>query len=370
MARSTRKPDKPVAPPVHVTVRGIAEAAGVSIGSVSSVLNNRHVERRISPETVEKVKAAAARMGYLPNIGARRLRSGVGAKPTVILALITSYEAPLSLVNHFVSGLREVAQEPGGPLGGVATMLLIEMFAAGHLQDLPGLLSGDHFNAAIITNTTTDDDAFLAAHPLPYPTVLVNRRIPGYSSVVEDAGSGVRAAEILVGMKRRKLAVLHGSPLTQITKTRIDSFMRTAQALTGVPAREIIASQLSEEAAAEAMNRFFEAGGTVDGLYTVTDGKALGAYHAIRQAGLSIPDDIAVIGVGDYDISRFFSPPLSCVGVPHSELGRSAARLLLQRLRRSDLAVERVELSFAQHLRASTGHSVAAPQVRSRNRAR
>jgi LacI family transcriptional regulator len=368
MARSTRTTGKTEPVSIHVTVRGIAEAAGVSIGSVSSVLNNRHIERRISAETVEKVKAAAARLGYLPNIGARRLRSGLGAKPTVILALITSFEAPLSLVNHFVTGLREVSLEPGGPLGGVSTMLLIEMFAAGRLRDLPGLLSGDHFNAAIITNTTMEDDAFLATHPLPYPAVLVNRRIAGFASVVEDSDSGARAAEILVGMKRRRLAVLHGSPLTQITKMRIESFMRAAKALTGVPAKEIVASQLSEGAAAEATGHFFDSGGKIDGLYTVTDGKALGAYHAIRQAGMSIPDDIAVIGVGDYDISKFFDPPLSCVGVPHSELGRSAARLLLQRLRRSDLAVNRVELGFEQHLRASTGHGATGRKTRAGTR--
>ena len=100
----------------------------------------------------------------------------------------------------------------------------------------------------------------------------------------------------------------------------------------------------------------------------MTDGKALGAYHAIRQAGMSIPDAIAVIGVGDYDISKFFDPPLSCVGVPHSELGRSAARLLLQRLRRSDLAVNRVELGFEQHLRASTGHGATGRKTRAGTR--
>lgn len=337
-----------------VTVRSIAEAAGVSIGSVSSVLNNRHVERRISPETVDRVKATALRMGYLPNIGARRLRSGAGAKRTLVLALITSYEAPLSLVNHFVSGLREVAQETKGPLAGVSYLLLIDMFAAGHLRDLPGLTGGDHFNAAIITNTTTEDDEFLATARLPYPAVLVNRRIPGYACATENTGCGQRAAEILVRMKRRRLAVLHGRPLTQITKTRVDSFLQRAAQLTGAEPVEIEAPELSEGAAAEAMRRFLRGNRKIDGLYTVTDGKALGAYHAIKEAGLSIPDDIAVIGVGDYDISQYFDPPLSSVGVPHSELGRAAARLLLKRLRSPGLAPEMLELDIEQHLRAST----------------
>lgn len=344
----------PKSHPGQVTVRNIADAAGVSIGSVSSVLNNRQVERRISPETVERIKQAAAQLGYLPNIGARRLRSGLGAQQTIVLALITSYEAPLTLVKHFVSGLREVTQGSAHQRDALSYTLLIEMFAAGRLADLPGLLSGDVFNAAIITNTTTEDDAFLARTHLPFPSVVVNRRIPGYASVVEHAGSGARAAEVLVKLRRRQLAVLHGSPLTQITKTRADSFLQTASQLTRCAAREIIADQLSEDAAASAVSRCLRENPAVDGIYAVTDGMALGAYHAIRQAGRSIPGDIAVIGVGDYDISRFFDPPLSCVGAPHSELGRAAARLLIKRLRQPQPGEERVEIAFEEHLRAST----------------
>ena len=342
-----------------ITVRSIAESAGVSIGAVSSVLNNRHIERRISSETVKRVKAAALKLGYLPNIGARRLRSRIGANRTIVLALITSYEAPLSLVNHFVSGLREVALDTQGPLAGVSYVLLIDMFAAGCLRDLPGFLGGDQFNAAIITNTTTQDDAFLARTTLPYPAVLVNRRIPGYSSVNEDADCGLRAAEQFFKIGRRRLAVLHGSPLTQIARSRVESFLRAASAETGAAASEIVATELSEGAAAAAMTRFLRSAKGrlgIDALYTVTDGMALGAYHAIKQAGLNVPRDIAVIGVGDYDISPYFDPPLTCVGVRHSELGRSAAHLLLQRLRKGREGPEAIELKIEQHLRASTGN--------------
>ena len=70
------------------------------------------------------------------------------------------------------------------------------MFSAGHLREMPGLLTGDHFNAALIMNTTAADDAFLTRVHLPYSSVLVNRAIPGYASVVETATAGGRPAEI------------------------------------------------------------------------------------------------------------------------------------------------------------------------------
>jgi len=338
--------------PVRATVRGIADAAGVSIGSVSSVLNNRHVERRISPATVEKIRAAAAELGYLPNISARRLRSGGSSKNTVVLALITSFEAPIPLVKHFIAALQRAVAAGSDH----SFSLLIEMFPAGHLQEMPGLLTGDHFNAALIMNTTAADDAFLTRVHLPYPSVLVNRAIPGYASVVEAVTTGARPAEILFRSKRQRLAVLHGSPLTQSTRARVDTFMQRSTQLTGSAPAEIVAENLSETAGYEALQAFLERGGKCDGLYAVSDALALGAYRAIKERGLTIPADMAVMGVGDYDISPFFDPPLSCVGVSHRELAEQASALLLQQLARGAEPGRTVAVPLVEALRASSGH--------------
>jgi LacI family transcriptional regulator len=178
-----------------VTVKSIAKEAGVSIGSVSSVLNNRHIERRISAATVQKIREASVKLGYLPNISARRLRSGTSTKNHVVLALITSFEAPIPLINHFISALRGAIADERNLRSDLAFSMMIEMYVAGRLRELPGLLTGDHFNAAIIMNTIAEDDQFLTRAHLPYPVVLVNRTVPGFASVVEDESSGVRAAE-------------------------------------------------------------------------------------------------------------------------------------------------------------------------------
>lgn len=341
-----------------VTVRSIAQAAGVSIGSVSSVLNNRHIERRISVETVEKIRAAATRLGYLPNISARRLRSGTAAKNDVVLALVTSFEAPIPLVNHFIIALRQAVEAGRSGRARFAFSLLIEMYAAGRLRELPGLLTGDHFNAAIIMNTVAEDDQFLTRSHLPYPVVLVNRTVRDYASVVEEPTSGSRSAEILFHGRRRRLAVLHGNPLTQTTQVRVDSFIQRAAELTGRPPAEIIAAELSELSGYATMRKFLARRTPIDGLYTVSDALALGAYRAIKETGLQMPRDLAVVGVGDYDIAPFFDPPLSSVGVSHQELARRASELLLRQLEPGGgKPGERVVIPVVDVLRASTGHS-------------
>jgi len=343
----------------RVTVENIAQAAGVSIGAVSSVLNNRHLERRISTATVQKIRRAALDLGYLPNISARRLRSRASLRNSIVLGLVTSFEAPIPLINHFILALRRATAEQSGPLANSDVSVTVEMFAAGHLRDLPGILTGDHFNAAIILNTTAEDDLFLQRSHLPYPTVLVNRWVPGYAAVFEDSIAGSRAATLLIEARRTRLAVLHGSPLTRITQSRVDSFLRHAAASLGKQAAEIATDKLSESGGYAAMCEFLANGGCVDGLYAASDALALGAYKALKEHHLKIPHDVAVLGVGDYDIAPFFDPPLSSVGVHHRGMADKAAELLLDQLARPEVPRQQIALPVVELLRASSGHAAA-----------
>ena len=347
MARPTPSPGK------RTTLRNIAQYARVSIGTVSSVLNHRHVERRISNAAVQRVRAAVAHLGYIPNISARRLRSRGGTGDSIVIAFITSHEAPLNVVDHFVSALRHPAGG-GGALHSYPASILIEMFSAGHLSETPGLLTGDHFNAAIIANTVPEDDQFLQRAHLPYPVVLVNRTIPRYASVAEDPQTGTRAAGVLAQAGRRRLAVLHGRPLTQITQERVDSFIAATAALLGKPAQEVVADKISTATAYDAMIEFLGKGARIDGLYAVNDALALGAYRAIKEKGLAIPQDIAVVGVGDSEIAPFLDPPLSSVGAQRDQIGREAARLLLRQLHRPETARLQVKIPVVTSLRRST----------------
>ena len=104
----------------------------------------------------------------------------------------------------------------------------------------------------------------------------------------------------------------------------------------------------------DAMIKFLDQGQPIDGLYAVTDGMALGAYHAIRKKGLSIPHDISVFGVGDSDISPFFDPPLSVVGVHRNELGRETSRLLLRQIENARTSPILVEIPVQPILRESS----------------
>jgi LacI family transcriptional regulator len=338
-----------------ITVKDIAARAGLSPSSVSAVLNNRQVERRISEESVQKVLQAARALGYVPNIAARRLRDRNGGNHQVIVAILTSYEAPVRLVSQALRALEEVMGEEAEK--GIQFSVSIEIFHAGQLRELPGLIEGRRFNAAIITNTIAEDDEFLASVNLPFPVVLLGRQIPGYPSVCEEPGRlGREASGLLLSIGRQKLAVLCPELLTQATRGRVNAFSETVLRDTGRLPDRVISSSLSAQGGYEAMRSYLAAGGDCDGIFTVTDSLAVGAYHAIKESGRKIPASIAVVGVGDHETGAFLDPPLSSFSNAHHTMNRKAAEMLVQMLRGENVPQERFEVPVETRLRESTGN--------------
>ncbi len=304
MARGEKRP---------VTVRTIAEHVGVSTAAVSTVLANRHEERRLAPATVERIRQAVRDLGYVPNVAARRLRAHDPGVHHLDLGILTSFEAPLFLVSRVLRQVQRVVDARTGP--GRRFSVSIDMFHAGRLSEMPGLLNASRFNGVIITNTLPEDDVFLAGTTLPYAVVVLGRRLPNYCCVLDTPGEiGRRAAEILLGRGCKRPVVLVPALLTQSTAERADAFVATVQARTGAEAVRVRAEGFTPASGAEALRAHLGAGLDCDGLYAVTDGLALGAYQAIKDGGRRIPKDIAVVGVGDHEHADFFDPPLTCVG--------------------------------------------------------
>ena len=308
-----------------VTIKMIAEHCGVSACTVSSVLQNHYKSRRITMETVEKIYKATKELGYLPDISARRMRINNSSKMPLILALLTSYEAPLNLTNNFLQALREAVKNNEALNSRFEFSISIEMFPSGKLSEMKNIISGNCFNAAIITNTSSADDLFLKENILPFPAVLVDRKIDGYSSVVSTDALGREAAKMLKQKGRKLPAILCGTPLTQSTQMRIDSFKKEY----GGKIQRISAVGLSEGSGYIALKQFFSCGGKLDSLYCISDSLAMGAYLALKENKLCVPKDVSVIGVGDYAYSEYFSPPLTVVGAKYGELSALASSMLL-----------------------------------------
>jgi LacI family transcriptional regulator len=343
-----------------MTVKDIAKKAGVSASTVSAVLNNRQIERRISPSSVEKVLAAARSLGYVPNIAARRLRDQPSGNRQVVIGILTSYEAPVRLVSQTLHALEQRISQADPQ--GTTYSVIIEIFHAGRLRDLPGFIDGRRFNGAIITNTVAEDDNFLATARLPFPVVLVGRSIPGYPGVNGSPQAlGAEAARILESAGRQRLAVLCPRVLTQATERRLSGFFEAAIRQTGSLPDKIVSPNLSASGGCEAMREYLKRGGQCDGLFVVTDALALGAYHSIKRVGRRIPDDIAVVGVGDQENGPFLDPPLTSFSSGQEAMNQQVAAMLISMLSGETVSPYSLDVPLEIRLRESTGHSSRVP---------
>ncbi len=344
MARVEKRP---------VTVHTIAEHVGVSPAAVSTVLANRHEERRLAAGTVERIRQAVRELGYVPNVAARRLRAHDPEVHSLDLGILTTFEAPLLLVSRALRELQRTVDARSAPDRRFSVS--IDMFHAGRLREMPGLLSASRFNGVIITNTLPADDAFLASATLPYAVVVQGRRLPNYCCVLETPGeAGQRAAEILRVGGRRRPVVLTPSLLTETTADRAAAFCAAFHASTGHEPKRLTAAGFAPGTGAEVLRAHLAKDPRCDGVFAVTDTMALGAYHAIKARGRRVPQDVAVVGVGDSEHVDFFDPPLTCVGPDYDRVVAEVVGLLFNLMSRRRVKPVEVFVPPTAAVRASS----------------
>ncbi|MCF3649790.1 LacI family DNA-binding transcriptional regulator [Synoicihabitans lomoniglobus] len=315
-----------------ITIYELATHLGVSTATVSSVLANRHVERRIAEKTAKRIREAALELGYVPNMAGRRLRSHKASTRQFDLAIFTSFEAPLPLVGQALHALQRAVDVQ--TTTHTRYSVAIEMFHAGRLAEKPGLLEADRYHGVMITNTLHEDDAFLAQAKLPYPVVVLGRSIAGYCCVLEAPDLvGRHAVELLLGAGGQHLTVLRGRSLTHTTSNRLAAFKHTARELTGHEPIELVSEGLQPSQGAAAIDAHLAGGGKVDGLFSVTDSLTIGAYQTLKRRGYAVPDDVAVVGVGDNELAEYFDPPLTTVAGANDAMVAEAVPLLFRYLR-------------------------------------
>jgi LacI family transcriptional regulator len=315
----------------RVTLKDIAERAGVSAGAVSFVLTNTGRERRISEATVGRVQAIAREMGYHPNIAARNLRARGKGPQVFVVSIVTSAESPIHLVSNNFARLQNTFRAEGGDRLYVTQ---ISTFEPGRISDVPGLLDGRFFNAAVIANTTHRDDEVLAELELPYPSILIGREIPGYASFVPSWNAGLVAAEGLLEAGARRPFVLAQPPSNQIIRRRVLGFTEAMEAALGEKPVVLQAKDPSEAAGYAVVRAYLETARVpMDSLFCVHDSLAIGACLALRERNLRIPEAVKVVGVGDSGLAPYLSPKLSTAGAEDPAVYDQATALLLERIR-------------------------------------
>lgn len=328
-----------------VSIKSVAERAGVSIATVSRVINTPDL---VAPETSRRVQAAIAEVGYRPNLFAKGLLTRRSRVIGVSLP---------DIHGQFYSDLMRSADERACELG---YHLLVSSNA--HRPDVgpESSFALDLADGLIVMLTESSRADLDAIARLSLPTVVIGADKPGLGleTITIDNASGVREAveHLLAGTPAERCCFVGGHRGNIDSDERCAAFIETLRAHGHEPSVEQVA--LGEygfdwgwEWATAALNAERLRGSAV---LTANDEIAIGVASAARDAGLLIPRDVRLVGFDDSALCRFMRPPLSSVRVPIDEIGQEAVNALVRRLENPKSTPRRACLQTALVVRESS----------------
>lgn len=330
----------------RVTHKDVAERAGVSVATVSYVINKG--PRPVATETRERVEEAIAALGYYPNELARSLR----IQQTSTVGLII----PNSANPFYAEIAREL--ERTCTAEGVLVLLCNSEREPEREKRFIQMLRAKQVDGAVITphsDVMALLQPLLAAH---IPVVVLEHSVPGLHCIaIDDMEGGRLATEHLIGLGHRRIGLIRRRQITALSMRRHEAY-RLALAEAGLsydPAIVVKSGPLQADGYA-AMQRLLALPDPPTGVFTHNDIIAMGAIRAILDTGLSVPGDISIVGYDDITAAAYLAPPLTTIRSPKVEMGRLAGQTIL-RLAQGDVTLPpRTETLPVQLIvRASTG---------------
>ncbi len=314
--------------PTSADIRKVAQEAGVSIATVSRVLNN---PQRVSAATRERVLEAAARLGYRPNPLGQRLRKGRAETVGVVIPAPQGRFAD-SFFLELLAGL-------GEGLSGAGLDLLVTTSPPGpqELASYQRLVEGKRVDGLVLARTRQRDERilYLLEHKVPFVvhgrSDLIHEPFP-YLDI--DGERGFRqAAQHLIALGHRAVAFIGAPHELNFAQHRLAGYRRALEEA-GLPLRRewVLEGDLSEESGYRLTLALLDLPRPPTAILCANDLMALGALRALRERGLKAGQEVSVIGYDDIPQAHYTDPPLSTLHQPFREMGRRLVEMLLARL--------------------------------------
>lgn len=304
------------------SIRDVASLAGVSVGTVSNVLNNPEL---VAESTRDRVHRAIEDLGFVRNGSARQLRAG---KSRSVGAIVLDVANPF--FTEVTRGIEDRLREEN--------CLLVLCNSDDSLEKEAhylGVLEEQRVRGVLITPASRDVSRLEHMRRMGTAVVLLDRTspTPDLCSVgVDDVRGGELAGEHLLGLGHRQIAFLNGPRSIRQCADRRRGLRKAVRNAGLDPDRvieEITVSSLNAEGGEAAIAPMLRRSSPPPAMFCVNDLTALGVLRALLRRGLSVPDDVAVVGYDDVEFAAMLSTPLTSVRQPKYRLGQAAAELLL-----------------------------------------
>jgi DNA-binding LacI/PurR family transcriptional regulator len=306
------------------TIADVARQAGVSIATVSRVLNGN---TPVIPETAERVEAAIRALSYVPRTAARVLAS----RRTNTIGLLLP-EISGAFFSPLLRGIEAAAREAGFDL-------LIHSTDEPYRMPRARRPLGEHnTDGLLIFTDSLEDEEIARLHTLGLPLVLMHQSVEGYeipTITIENKDGAARIVGHLIEVHgRRRIVFLRGPERHEDSVWRERGYCESLEAH-GLPVDPALISLggFDREIARASMQELIAQGADFDAVFCGDDDAALGVLTTLKEAGRQVPDEVAVVGFDDVPFAPFLSPPLTTVRAPIEQVGREAVKQLVHLIR-------------------------------------
>ncbi|WP_304231777.1 LacI family DNA-binding transcriptional regulator [Jiulongibacter sediminis] len=318
------------------TIKDIARELGVSISTVSRALRGMP---EINPETKDRIVKYAEEIDYQPNMVATSL---VKQNSHLIGVLVPNMDFFFSTA---VKGIDEAAMEAGYT---VVISQSNESYGR-EVANAQRLFNSQVEGLIVSTSSETQQlDHFRRIQNKSVPFVIFDRDIPGFNApkvLLNNEEGGYLATKHLIQQGCQKIGFLGAQENLAISIGREAGYRRALEEA-GIPFKSslIIRGEFDKDDAYMKTMELLRQQNRVDGLFAVSDRLAIGAYMAIKDKGLTMPDDIALVGFNDEPITSLLMPSISSVSQPAFEMGKMAARLFIEQLNSDEELEHKIEV--------------------------
>ncbi len=319
-----------------VTIKDIAEAANVSVTTVSRVLNDKP---DVSPNTRKVVLEKINELGYKPNSIAR----GLALQKTNTLGLIIP-DISNPFFPNIVRGVEDMANKKG-----YSIIFCNTDNEQKKEKEAIELMKEKQVDGILLSLSTTNKKELKELRNVEYPVVQIDRKIPDidYPSItIDNYKSAYTATKYLINFNHQKIAHITGDLETITGSKRLEGFKNAiTEANLNIKDSYIKKGNYSKKSGYQNMLDLLKNNNPPSAVFIANDLMAVGAYQAVFELDLSIPEDISIIGHDNIDVTNLVNPTLSTMAQPKYELGHKAVQLLIEEIENNNLSNEEIILT-------------------------
>ncbi|MFZ2493654.1 MAG: LacI family DNA-binding transcriptional regulator [Thermoanaerobaculia bacterium] len=298
------------------TIRDVAAGAGVSVATVSRVFNSPEVVRE---ETVGRVREIAQKLNYVPHLGARSLST---RRTNTIGVLLPDLHG--EFFSEVIRGIDSAARGSGYHL----------LVSGSHSDwdEMAAMLSATRgrVDGLIVMSPDANGKALHASLPNAVPAVLLNcPGVAGPSITIDNRGGATQVMRHLGELGHRRIAFIKGPETNADAQERLRGYRLGLARLAGGSEAIELPGDFTEAGGYAATEMALQLEPAPTAIFAANDAMAVGAIFALREAGVNVPRQMAVVGFDDIPIASYITPRLTTVSVDIARLGQRALELLL-----------------------------------------